>query len=101
MACAGLHLDYNLVDQNFGIDNVSVGLLLNESIQGIESIPSDLIYYNVTASSSQVKILNEYQERIRFQLAIPYNIQINISIIACLCGQCSTPTIIPQIYYSK
>lgn len=99
MACAGLDLDYRLVDQNFGTNNVSVALLLNESSQGVESIASDSVYYNVTASSSQVKI--EYQDRTRFQLAISYNIQINISIIACLCGQYSTPTIIPQIYYSK
>ena len=89
------------MDPKFGIDNVSVALLLNESSQGVESVAFNSVYYNVTASSSQVKILNEYQERIRFQLAIPYNIQINISIVACLCRQYSTPTIIPQIYYSE
>ena len=99
MAYAGLDLDYHLVDQNFGIDNVSVTLILNESSQGVELVAFDSVYYNVTASSSQVKIEN--QERTRFQLAIPYNIQINISIMAYLCGQYSTPTIIPQIYYSE
>jgi hypothetical protein len=101
MACPiGIHVDYHLMEPKFGIDNVSVAIMLTESSQIVESGASDLVYYNITASSSQVKI--EYQERTRFQLAIPYNIHINISIVACLCGQHSTmtPTIIP-LYYSE
>jgi hypothetical protein len=85
------------MDPNFGTDNVSILLLSNERSQVVESGAS--ISYTITASSSQVEI--EYQERTRFQLVTPYNLQINISISACLCGQCAIPTIIQLNYYSK
>ena len=60
------------MDPKFGIDNVSVVLLLNETSQEIEL--GAAVNYNVTASSSQDQVKIEYQERTKFQLVIQYNI---------------------------
>ena len=88
-------MDYHLMDPNFGIFNVTVMLLLNETNQENES--GSLVSYNVTSPS---KVNIKTYEKTQFQLVIPYNIQINVNIIASLCGQHSIPTIV-QLLYSK
>ena len=84
-------LNYGLMELGFGTKNVTI-LLLFESNMGDTSV-----FYSVT-TSSQAEILS--RGRTRFQLVVPYNNQINISIVASLCGQNTTPTII-QVGYSE
>ena len=88
-------VDYYLMNPKFGRSNVSVGLLLNESLRD-QAVEQDLLVYVIT-SSSQIEILKE--NRTSFQLVVPYNIPVNVSIAASLCGQQSTRTII-QLSYS-
>ena len=85
------------MDQSFSINNVLVILLFNETNHQVEL--GELVHYNVTPSSSQVKI--QHLGRSKYQLMMPYNTQINVSIVARLCGQQSKPTIIPLNYYSE
>ena len=85
------------MDPNFGINNVSVVLILNETNQENES--GSLVSYNVTSPSQNLMEIHT-QEKHKFQLEIPYNTQMNVSIIVSLCGQHSIPTIV-QLLYSK
>lgn len=94
--CTGVSVEYYLMDPSFGIGNVSVLLLLNKTSQEVEM--SAAVNFSITTSSSQVKI--KYQERVRYLLVVPYNTQINVSIVARLCGQQSRSTNIP-LNYSK
>lgn len=88
-------MDYRLMDPKFGQNNVSLMLhIINEG--GPES--NSLVYYNVT-SPSQVEIY--HKERSRFQLVIPYNELINVSITASLCGYQFGNPIIIHLNYSK
>ena len=82
---------------DFGIRNVII--LLSIQLQEDEFGP--VVSYNV-ATSSQVEIHVQSQDRMKFQQVIPYiyNTQINVSIVGSLCGQHSTPTII-QLSYSE
>ena len=80
----------------FGINNATVTIQFNESSQEYNYYGS-LLSFNVT-SPSQVEI--QTQERTRFQLVIPYNTQVNVSITARLCGQHNIPTVV-QLLYSK
>ena len=97
LLCIGVHVDYHFMDPSFSINNVSVVLLLNETSHEIEL--GTLFYYNVThASLSQVKI--QPLGRSKFQFTVPYNTQINVSIVARLCGEQGKPTII-SLNYSK
>ena len=90
-------MDYYLVDPTFGINNATVIIQLNESNHENDYHGSKFVSYNVT-SSSQVEI--KYQGRTTFQLVIPYNVQVNVNIMASVCGQYSTPTIF-RLNYSK
>ena len=82
------------MDHNIGTNNVTVALLLN-----LERDEEDRCCATFNAiAPSQVKVLSK--ERMRFQLIIPYSTQFNVSIVASLCGQDGTPTII-QIGFSK
>ena len=90
---ADVYVDYHLMDPYFGINNVTVVLVLNETNQENES--GSLVSYNIT-SPSQVDI--QTYERARFQLVVPYNTQINVSIVASLCRQFSTPTVFQLLF---
>ena len=83
------------MDPNFGINNVTVELVLNKTNQ--ENEPGSLVSYNIT-SPSQVDV--QTCEKSVFQLVVPYNTQVNVSIVASLCGQRSIPTVI-QLLFSK
>ena len=91
----GVYVGYHLIEQMFGINNVTVSLLLNSTNR--ENDYGSLVSYNVT-SPSQVEI--QTHEMTEFQLVIPYNIQVNVSITARLCGQYSIPIIV-QLLFSK
>ena len=91
----GVYVDYHLMDPNFGISNVTVTLVLNETNQ--ENGYGSLVSYNVTCRL-QVEI--QTQEETNFKLVIPYNTQVNVSITARLCGQHSIPIVV-QLLYSK
>ena len=88
-------VDYYLMDPKFGRSNVSVELLLNDSWRS-QTVEHDLLVYAIT-SLSQVEILRE--NRTSFQLVVPYNTPVDVSIAVSLCGQQSTSTII-QLSYS-
>ena len=90
-------MDYYLIEQIFGINNVTVLLLLDDTNRANDY--GSLVYYNVT-SPSQVETQIHDQERTKFQVVIPYNTQVNVSITARLCGQHNIPTNV-QLLYSK
>ena len=89
-------MDHSLVAPRFGITNATVTIQINESSQEYDYYGS-LLSYNVTFPS-QVEV--QAQEKTRFQLVVPYNTQVNGSIITGLCGQHNIPTVI-QLLYSK
>ena len=93
---AGVHAEYHLVGPRFGINNATVTIQFNESSQEYNYYGS-LLSCNVTFPS-QVEI--QTQEKTTFQLVIPYNTQVNVSITATLCGQHSIPNVV-QLFYSK
>ena len=94
---SGVHVDYHLVGPQFKINNTTVVIQFNESSQVNDYHGLLVSYLNVT-SPSQVEV--QTQEITRFQLVVPYNTQVNVSIIANLCGWHRILTTI-QLLYSK
>ena len=91
----GMHVDYHLLGPWFGMNNVTVTIQFNQSYQENDYHGLLLSYLNATPPS-QVEL--QTQERARFQLEIPYNTQVNVSIMARLCGQHRILTTIPLLY---
>ena len=89
-------MDYDLTGPRFGLKNATVDVVVRFNVSSQENDYSGLLvsYVNVT-SPSQVKIQTQ-----GIQLIIPYNVQINVSIIVSLCGQYRVLTVFP-LFYSK
>ena len=82
------------MEPRFGINNATVMVQFNVSSQQNDYHGLLVSYLNVT-SPSQVEMQTQ-----GIQLVIPYSTQINVSIIASLCGQHRILTIF-QLLYSK
>ena len=82
------------MEPRFGIENAIVDIIVRFNLSSRENDYSGLLvpYVNVT-SPSQVKMQTQGT-----QLIIPYNVQINVSIMVSLCGQYRVLTIFPLLY---
>lgn len=76
----------------FGRNNATVVVQFNVSSQENDYSGLLVSYVNIT-SPSQAKMQTQ-----GIQLVIPYNVQINVSIIASLCGQHRVLTVFPLLY---
>ena len=78
----------------FGIKNATVDIVVRFNVSSQENDYSGLLvpYVNVT-SPSHVEMQTQ-----GIQLSIPYNMQINVSIIVSLCGQYRVLTVFPLLY---
>lgn len=87
-------VDYDLMGPRFGIKNATVDVVVQFNVSNQENDYSGLLvpYVNVTPPS-QVKMQMQ-----RIQLIVPYNVQINVSIIVRLCGQHRVLTAFPLLY---
>ena len=93
-----MHVDYYLVGPTFGINDATIIVQFNESSEENMYQFSNFVSYNVT-SVSEVDI--QQMERTRFVLVIPYNTQINVSVIVSTCEQYDGIPIIIQFRYDS
>ena len=83
-------LELNISDPMFGTSNVTVDITIQQDEhRNLRSHVSSLVMYNISFSSTVGAEFEEYVHKIDsliFKVILPYNVQVNVSIVPTLCG---------------